>query len=241
MNKRPYLMWYDGSGDAPIQQQVDDPQHLQFVPQGAANPRSILGADGLPYTVGDGTHTIRAAKNIIWSSEGYVSQGSSYTSGVTIPALTANQKKATGSAISASTGNIGTLLGLTPPPLDFSAYRTIAVVTNVVSFAGGTSPSIQFELDVQDDTGTPVSFPLWKGAAATAAAGNFVALGANLMFPEAATAPAAAPTGFGLITVPASWTWTVIGLPFLPQGNFQWTVVSNPTAIVWSAWIYGIN
>jgi hypothetical protein len=241
MNKRPYLMWYDGSGDLPVQQQVDDPLHLQFAPQAATSPRSILGSDGNSYTVADGAVNVRGAKNIVWSSEGYSSLGNSITGGLAVPPLSANQKKATGSLLSATTGNQGTLFGATPPPLDFSAYRSLVLMVNVVSLTGGSSPSIQFELDFQDDTATPVSFPIWKPTALSAAGSLLVMIGASVPFAQAAAAPSLAPTNFGVIAVPSGWTYYPLPFPVLPNGNFQWTVTGAPTAIAWSTWIYGIN
>lgn len=225
MNKRPYFVYFDGSTDIPIQQQVDDPQSLRFIPQAAANARSILGADGNTYVVADETVAPRGSKNIVWSSEGYTSLG------VAIPALTANQKKATGD----QTANVGA-----NTVLDFSAYRALLLVANLTGFTGGSSPTIQYEIDTLDDTGTPVSIALWKPAALSAAATMYVAIGLGLPFTQAASAPNTAASGFAAVAAPSGVTYYSIPLPFTPQGKFAWTVANAPTAIAWSANLYGI-
>lgn len=225
MNKRPYTVYFDASADIPIQQQVDDPANLRFVPQAGANARSITGLDGNTYVVMDETVNPRGTKALIWSSEGYT------TNGNTITALTANQKKATGNQAT----NIGA-----GAVLDFSAYRNLLLVANLVSFTGGSSPTIQYEIDVQDDTGTPVSIALWKPAALSAAATAYVAIGMGLPFTQAASAPNTAASGFAAVAAPSGVTYYSIPLPFTPQGQFAWTVTGAPTAIVWSANLYGI-
>ncbi|MFL5623980.1 MAG: hypothetical protein ACJ788_00100 [Ktedonobacteraceae bacterium] len=214
-NKRPYFQWFDGTLSQPIQQQGDDPLNAQFVPYGVANQRALTGKDNNLYTVADMTTNNRGAKNIIWSSEGFNDNG------VTIPALTANQKKATGSHIANAGGALGTVAG----SLDFSPYRALGVIAVLTSFTAGTTPSLQFEIDFIDDAGTPNVVPIWKPTAATTATSYITGIGQ------------------GLGTVPTVTGFTVLSLdfPVLPNGQFQWTVVGGPTAIVWSAVLYGIN
>ncbi len=263
MLKTNYLQWFDATADIPVQNQANNPAATRFDPIASMNARTILGADALPYNIGDFAVSPRGAKNIIWSSEGYVSNGNNLNAvpstgfgtsgtlltaaspgialnGVTIPALTATQKKTTGSAISATTGNIGTILGGTPPALDFSAYRSLDAVITLSTFTGGTS--IQFELDMQDDAGTPNSVAIWKPAALTATQTMIlVHVGLDQPFVQTTAASTSEPaTGFtAQANLPSGVLFYPVYLPLLPQGNFQWTIVGTFTAIAWTAFIYG--
>jgi hypothetical protein len=262
--KRPYLQWFDTTLDIPIQTQSDDPANLRSNPVATANARSILGGDGNVYTIGDLAVGPRGSKNIIWSSEGYTSLGNTLTAmpgggvgtgaatpnaqaynGVAIPALTAAQKKATGTTGSATLGNIGTLLGATPPPLDFSPYRQIVAIFNLISFTGGASPSIQFEIDFLDDAATPLVITPFKPAAAlTAATTTMVVIGPQQPFIQSVTTAAItsiSATGFPPITaVPAGLTsYYAVPMELLPQGQIQWTVANAPTAASWTCFLYG--
>lgn len=261
--KRNWGAVFDTTLDIPIQTQVDNPAATRADTLLSINPRTVLGGDNFPYNVGDLPVAPRGAKNIIWSSEGYTTignnlaaapssgfgpQGNALTAaapgiaigGVTIPALTANQKKTTGSAISATTGNIGTILGATPPPLDFSPYRSLDAVITLSTFTGGTS--IQFEIDMQDDAGTPNSVAAWKPAALTATQTMIlVHIGLDQPYVQTTAAASSEPaTGFtAQAALPSGVLFYPVYLPLLPQGNFQWTIVGTFTAIAWTAFLYG--
>lgn len=227
INQLPAFMWTDTTTDR-VPEQVFLPGVPDFLPQAGANSRTITGADGNTYTVADATVNPRGAKNIVWSSEGYT--GTNYQTAV--PALTAAQKKASGSQVTnAGTGAI----------LNCSAYRGLLLMVNLASFTGGTSPSIQFEFDLLDDSSSPVSLALWKPTALTAAGAALVGIGTGMGFAQAASAPSTAATGFGAIAAPSGWTYYSIPLPVGPNGQFAWTVTGAPTAIAWTAWIYGLN
>lgn len=221
---RPYFQGFDGTADE-VPLQVDSPQNLAFAAVAGTNYRTILGADGNSYVVMDMGVTTRGMKNVIWSSEGYVTP-----LGVTVNALTAAQKKAT--------GNQATNIGGTAI-LDFSPYKTVGIMINVSTFTGGTS--IQFELDYLDDSASAVNLALWKPAALTGTGAYFTSIGPGMAFAEAATAPATASTGFNAITVPSGWTYTSIPLALMPNAQFAWTIVGTFTALAWTAWIYGMN
>jgi hypothetical protein len=227
INLLPPFMWTDGTSDR-IPEQVFVPGTPNFLPQAGTNTRTIVGADGNSYVVADATVNPRGAKNIVWSSEGYT--GVNFKTPVA--PLTAAQKKASGNqATNAGSGVI----------LDTSAYSNLLLMINVSAFTGGTSPSIQFEYDVLDDTATPVSFALWKPAALSVAGALFVGIGAGMAFAQGASAPSTAATGFGAIAAPSGWTYYSIALPVAPNGQFAWTVTGSPTAITWTAWIYGLH
>jgi len=234
--KRPYNTPFDNSGDIPIQTVGDDPANLRFLPAPAVNARTIFGGDQQSYVVGDVAFSPRGSKNVIWSSEGYT------TNGYTVPALTAVQKRATGSANTnialATFAGTSTLLA-TPPSgvLDFSPYRAVVLMVNLSAITG---TSIQYELDTQDDSGTPVVLPLWKPAALIAAGSLFTVAGTGVAFDQAAAAAATAPSAsFAVIAVPTGWTYALLPFPFAPNGNFQWTAVAL-TVATWTAWLYGI-
>ncbi len=262
MLKTNYQQWFDSTADIPVQSQASNPAGTRFDPIASANPRSILGADGLPYNIADFSVSPRGSKNIIWSSEGYQSLGNNLANvpsggfgglgtivsvpnttalnNVTIPALTATQKRTTGSAISATTGNIGTILGATPPALDFSPYRSLDAVITLSTFTGGTS--IQFEIDMQDDAGTPNSVAIWKPAALTATQTMIlVHIGLNQPYLQTTAAPASEPnTGFtAQAALPSGVLFYPVYVPLLPQGNFQWTIAGTFTAIAWTCFLYG--
>lgn len=229
--KRPYGAIFDNTLDIPLPLQVDDPVGLQLLSAAAANKRTIAGGDANLYDVADQTVAVRGTKSIIWSSEGYTHRG------VTVPALTTNQKKATGSSatnIAAAVPPTGMTL---PTTLDFSPYKNLTLVINLSAITG---TSIQFELDTQDDSATPVSLALWKPAALTATASTLTMVGPGLAYPQAAAAPTAPATGFGAIAVPSGWTYYSIPLSFLPTGAVAWTVISLSVA-TWTAFLYGSN
>lgn len=227
MNQLPAFMWSDATSDR-IPEQVYLPGVPDFLPRAGANTRTITGADGNTYTVADATVNPRGAKNIVWSSEGYT--GSNFATPVA--ALTAAQKKASGNqATNAGSGAI----------LDCSAYSNLLLMINVSAFTGGTSPTIQFEFDMLDDTATPVSLALWKPTALSAAGSQLVGIGTGMAFAQAASAPSTAATGFGAVAAPSGWTFYPIALPVGPNGQFAWTVTGSPTAITWTAWIYGLH
>ena len=229
--KRPYGAIFDNTLDIPLPQQVDDPINLSLVAAAATNRRTLAGGDSNLYDVADQAVAIRGTKSIIWSSEGYTHRG------VTIPALTTAQKKATGSSatnIAGATPPAGFTL---PTTLDFSPYRNLTLVINMSAISG---TSIQFELDTQDDSATPVVLALWKPTAITAPAATLTEVGPGLPFAQAASAPSTAATGFGAIAAPSGWTYYSIPISFLPTGSVAWTVVSL-TSISWTAWLYGSN
>lgn len=257
---------FDSTADVPVQQQVGNPLTSRFDLVLSANARTVYGADTLPYNVGDLSVAPRGQKAILWSSEGYTSLGNnlayvpsggfgasaspivtpnSAMNGVSIPALTANQKKASGSTGSASTGNIGTLLGATPPVLDLSAFRSLLLVINLISFTGGTSPSFQPEFDLLDDAASPLSIPVFKPTAATAASIWVVNIGANQPYLQttaaASTEPATGYTAVAALPTVSSVQVNYVPVPidFPPNGQFQWTVSGSPTAISWTAFLYG--
>jgi hypothetical protein len=212
--KRPYLSWFDSSLDIPVQQQGDDPAGLQFVPIAATNKRTITGGDSNPYVVSDLGVNARGSKSVIWSSEGYTYNG------VTVAALTANQKKATGSHVANAGGTLGTVAG----SLDLSPYRAVSLFVVLTSFTGGTTPNFQPELDFIDDAGTPNVIAVFKPSAVTAATSWITNAGLGLS--------TATITGF---------TVTNVGTPVLPNGQIQWTITGAPTAVAWTGILYGIN
>lgn len=227
--KRPYGLWFDNTLDIPIQSQVDDPAGLQFIPAAASSKRFVAGSDGNVYLVADQSMNIRGSKAIVWSSEGYT------TNGIAVPALTVNQKKATGSSatnIAGATVPSGMTL---PTTLDLSPYRNLTLVVNLSTLTG---TSIQFEIDAQDDSATPVVMPIWKPTALTATGAMLVNVGPGVAFPQAAAAANTAPTGFGAIAVPSGWTYYAIPFCFPPTGSIAWTVTSV-TAATWTAFLYG--
>lgn len=207
--------------------QSDSPENLAHYASHATNIHQVVGGDNLLYTVADPGSVPHGAKTILWSSEGFTYRGVKYS------ALTANQKKATGtSALNLATGvsaaSQGALpAGFTlPTQLDVSPYHNLVMMIAVTSFTGGTSPSIQFEFDSLDDVSpTPNSVALIKPAALTAAGNLYLALGYN-----AGTAPSL-----------SGWTASAVNFPFSPNGQIAWTVGGAPTAIAWTAFLYGMN
>lgn len=241
IQKRPYSQFYDASGDLPLGNQVDNPVLLETVPSFVANRRTVVGSDGNAYVVADQAISARGSKNVIWSSEGFTQNG------ISIPALTTNQKKANGthatnyvtaSATCVSPSGQALPSGVTLPAyLDLSPYRNISIVLNLSAITG---TSLAFEFDVLDDTGTPVSIALHKPAAMTAAGSVLISIGPGVAFAQAAAAPSTAAAGFGAIAAPTGWTYYSYPLVVPPNGSFVWTV-SSVTAATWTAWIYGIN
>ena len=235
VNSRPWFSWFDGTADIPISTAGDNPANTEFLPIQGVNRRVITGGDTKSYAVGDLTVASRGAKNIIWSSEGYTSNLN-----VVVPALTANQKKATGSHVTNAGGTISTVASA----LDFSPYRAAHAVIVLASFTGGASPSFQPEIDFIDDAGTPNVIPLWKPSAVTSATSWWNVLGQGLVLPEtpltAAANNVAMATGFTSFAAITGWTLTSIPLPLLPNAQFQWTIANTPTAVAWTAFIYGL-
>lgn len=222
MITRPYQQVYDSSTARTISPMLDNVVNNEFVTSGAQNRRALLNSNGQAYPVADMGVNPRGAKNIVWSSEGYI------WNGVTISALTTNQKKATNSstttiATTQTLPNVAPNAISLPTTLDFSAYGGGLLL--VVNLSAITGTNIQFELDTIDDAGTPNVIPLWKPAAATAATSYLV-----MISPYA--------TG----TAPTISGWTVTNVPFSPgvQGKFAWTA-SSLTAVTWTAFIYGLN
>jgi hypothetical protein len=217
---RPYQQVYDGSTARTIGTVVDNPTNNEFLPVGAQNRRAVLGTNQQGYSVSDMGVNPRGAKNILWSSEGYV------TNGITVSALTANQKKATNTTATtiATTQTLPTQAPnavTLPTTLDVSAYSGIVIVVNLTAITG---TSIQFEYDFVDDAANTVA--LWKPTALTAAGGYIT------MISQYATA--SAPSG------PSGWTFANIAFPQGPQGRFAWTCTAV-TADTWTAYIYGLN
>lgn len=235
-NARNWFLWTDSSSARNPALQGDSPSTTEFLPIGVSNRRAInvglaTNPNGAVYQ-GDLNVVPRNAKNIVWSSEG-CTVGATNTQ---IVALTAAQK------ILATTGKSD----LTAPGggiLDVSAFRNLVLMVNVASFTAGSSPSIQFELDLLDDTAvTPNSYALWKPAALTAAGSWIVSLGVGNGVLQAAAAPTAATTGFAALTNSISGlTIESIPLAFPPNARFAWTVTGTPTAISWQAFLYGIH
>ncbi len=225
---RPYAQIYDSNHNSPIQTQLDNPLAEEFVTGAALNARSLVDAAGRVMRVGDQGVAPRGSKSIIWSSEGY------NWNGITVPALTNAQK--------AASGSVATNINAAQPkggisastPLAFSYYRYLQLILVLSSFTGGTSPSIAFSLTFLDDAGTPNSLAIWNPAAATAAASYMVQVGPGMTVP-----PASAPTGYANAAVPSGWTVYSIPLLVAPNGNFSWTVTGAPTAVAWTACLYG--
>ena len=226
---RPYAQIYDSNDNTPVQTQLDNPAAGEFTTEIAVNAHTYYGASGREFRIADGSVSPRGSKRIVWSTEGYNWHG------IAIPALTAGQKAATGSSatnIGAATPPGGVTL---PTVLDFSFYRYLQLILVLTSLTGGSSPTIQFELDFLDDTSpTANKFALWNPIAQNAAASFLVQAGSGMTVP-----PASAPTGYANAAVPAGWTVYSIPLVIAPNGKFAWTVTGSPTAIAWNAWLYG--
>jgi hypothetical protein len=228
MASRDYTQVHDDIG--PIQGQLDNPVAREFTTQAAENVRSIVASNGRITRIGDGAVVPKGTKRIIWSSEGYTYRG------VTIPALTAAQKKATGSvATNISAASLPTGFTL-PTTLDLSPARYLALVVSYTSLTGGSSPTIAFELDLLDDSAGPIKFPVWNPAAFSGATPilSYVNVGPGLTSP-----PASAPTGYANQTIATNWTVYMVPLVLLPNGNLTWTVTGSPTAASWIAELYG--
>jgi hypothetical protein len=226
--RRPYAQIYDANENVPVEMQVDSPLTSEFVTIEAKNVHSVIDPQNRTMHVGDAAVNPHGNKSVIWSSEGY-----SYR-GVPVPALTSAQKAASGTDatnIALAPSHSGFTI---PTTLDLSFYRSLLLMLVLTSFTGGTSPSIQFELDFFDDTATPNKFILWNPAAAVAAASYFVEVGPGLTVP-----PASAPTGYVNSTVPTGWTVYAIPSIVAPNGKFSWTVTGAPTGVAWTAWLYG--
>jgi hypothetical protein len=233
--RRGYAQNFDVNGTL-ITGPLDSPETNEFATQRAENIRSVIGAKRALYHVADGSVAPRGTKRIVWSSEGYAYRGAK------IPVLTANQKKATGSATTnSSLAKLpdGTSLpsGFTVPSvLDFSPYRYLQLFLVFTSVAGSGTPSLQFELDFLDDTSpTPGKIAIWKPAALTAAANLIVNIGPDLQYPLAAT-----PSDYVAPAVQAGWTISSIPTLLTPNGSIAWTAAGTVTSAVWTAWLYGM-
>ena len=110
------------------------------------------------------------------------------------------------------------------PLLDVSGYRELWVEVLLASFTGGVAPSFQPEWDAQDDAAAPNTLPLWTPAAATAATNWLWAAGMG----NNGAAPAI-----------AGWTVASLNFPFGPFGRLKWTIAGAPTAVNWTAFVYG--
>lgn len=227
--RRPYSQLYDNNDTSPVGGQLDSPLTTEFVTTSAENVRSVIDSVGRIYRLGDAGVAPRGTKRILWSSEGYNYRG------IAVPALTTAQKKTSGSIttnISAAPSKPGFTI---PANLDFSSCHYLSLVVILSALSGGTSPSIQFELDFLDDTpSTPGKFAVWNPAALTAAGNNLVQVGPAMSVP-----PSTAPTGYANSVVPSNWTVYSIPYVVLPQGTFSWTVTGSPTTCAWTAWLYG--
>ena len=242
-NKLNSFSEYDESGDVAIQNQGFDAVNNRLLVGALLNPRTFpntLDGNSNPVNVGDPTVVERGAKSVVWSSEGYTTVGNYVPNGLSVVAVTAAQKAATGTS---SNTNIAAQTGIVAAQqqLDFSPYRQLLGILNLASFTGGTSPGITFELDMLDDSGTQVSFPLWNSGSLTAAAKVLLVVGPSIPFMQAAAAPATAPSNFTAFAAPSGWTIVPVPIPFAPQGLFKWTVTGSPTAIAWTAWLYGVR
>lgn len=228
MASRNYTQIHDDIG--PISPQLDSPTTREFVTQAAESVRSVVAKDNKTTRIGDASVAPRGTKRILWSSEGYTYRG------VSIPALTAAQKKVTGS-VATSIAAASPPTGFTiPNTLDLSPARYLALVVGYTSLTGGSSPTIAFELDLLDDSAGPIKFPVWNPAAFSGATpiNAYVNVGPGLTSP-----PASAPTGYANQTVATNWTVYMVPLVLLPNGNFTWTVTGSPTAASWIAELYG--
>jgi hypothetical protein len=232
MIQRPYFLVYDGTESLPLPNQSDDPVNTRFVPQGTANARTVWDSNQNPYTIGDGTVRPHAGKDIIWSSEGWTFRG------LSINALTGTQKLTTNNQ-SANFVNAPALAD--QATLDFSPYNTLMLSLVFSSFTGGTSPAIVFELDSQDDAGTPNVYPLFVSSSITAASKNLIVVSRDAVFAQATSAPSTTIANATAFSVASGWNLIVVPLPFLPQGVFKWTVTGAPTAASWTAILYGNN
>lgn len=216
MNIRPYQQWYDGSTARTIGMIGDNPTNNEFLLIGTANRRVQLGTNNQAYAIGDLAVNNRGAKNIIWSSEGYI------WNGITMSAVTVANKKLTGSSATQST-TLTLPSGLTvPTTLDVSPYRAVVAVVSLLTITG---TSFQPEIDILDDAATPNVIPVWKPTAATAATNYYTNIGLE--------ATGTAPTITG-------WTTTLIPVSPGAQIKFAWTNVAT-TVCTWTAYLYGIN
>src|SRR4029077_2596587 len=200
-----FFMLSDATTDRVPQQNLDGVEG--FAIQGAANLRSVNGQ-----MVSDSTVNPRGAKNIVWCSEGFTLLGKS------INALTGAEKMANGThAI-----NIGVAA-----PLDFSAYHRVIAMISLTSLTAGSTPSITFEIDFQDDETSPLTLPVWTSAALTAAGSLYTCVGSGVHT--------------SVPTPPSGWTYALVDIPLAPNGQFKWTVAGTPTAAAWVATLYGLN
>lgn len=158
---------------------------------------------------------------LLWSSQGSALPANPNVGLTPSPALTATQLATNGNS----------------PILDTSDLNELFIEILLLSFTGGTSPTIQYEWDHLDDDPvgtvfTPPAFdaanpgnaiPLIKPAALTAAGNLLFVLGPTLSTPSN-------PTG---------WTVSVWPVSCGVAGQLKWTVTGAPTAINWKAFVYG--
>ena len=204
--------------------QSQNPETLEFLSTPASNRRAHVDGNGALYFSGDETVHARGTKAILWSSEGFTREG------VTYPALTAAQKRATGSSALTFAGSVvpaanvsGTLpQGFTlPTSVDTSLYNSLTLVITVLTLTG---TSIQFELDALDDVSpTPNSVALVKPTALTAPGSLYISMSSN-----AGTAPS--------LTSPAVAVNVSVNVP--AQAQIAWTATAL-TACTWNAFLYG--
>lgn len=230
--QRPYSQEYDQYANTPVQGQVDNPLTTEFLPVAALNRRVVPAGNGNAYALADQAVSLRGSKQIIWSSEAFTN-----AAGIAFPALTTNQKKATGTSalnLASPTFQSGTVpTGVTvPTTIDFSPFRAILLLINVSAITG---TSMTFEIDFLDDSGTPNTYAL-KAAATTATGQIIMAIGTGVGgFP-----PGSAPTGYGVAAVAGSTLIYPVQIPLAPQGQIAWTA-SSITAFAWNGWLYGIS
>lgn len=115
--------------------------------------------------------------------------------------------------------------------MDVSGFRELFLHIILTSFTGGVTPTFTPEWDILDDNlagapavWTPNAIPLWKPAAASAA--TKWAVWASAMGLGAAPTI----TGYTAVTIPTG---------FGNLGKLAWTTAGAPTAVTWSAFIYG--
>lgn len=217
MPTKPYGSIYDNSTARSVGNIVDDPIGNQFLTVGSANKRTLIGGSGQAGLVGDQTVNARNAKNIVWSSEGY------NFNGATMAAVTVAAKKATGTSATQTSTSVLPSGFTIPTLLDFSPYSTLMIVINLTAITG---TSMQFELDLVDDTAGPNVISVWKPTALTAAGGYITNIGLS----ASGTVP----------TPPAGYIFANVAMCPGAQGKFVWTNIAT-TVATWTAVIYGIN
>lgn len=220
MANYPYIQAYDRSGDAPLATQSLNPATQEFLAVPSYNRRALLDQASTTMNVGELGVVPRGTKHILWSSEGYTPLGNSSASTAAVVAQSGARKIAT--------NNSGAI--------DVSMVRNLVLAVSLTAITG---TSIQFELDLLDDAGTPNSIAIWKPAAWTSATTSaLISVGPGVAFAQAAAAPSTAATGFGAIAAPANWTFYNIPVSILPTAKVAWTCTAV-SAATWTTILYG--